>query len=917
METLEAVELVEGNADKTTRIGTTLSPEMRTKLIKFLKGNLDVFAWSHEDMPGISLKVIQHKLNVDPSRKPVQQRRRTFAPERDQAVAEEVTKLLTAGFIQEVYYPEWLANVVLRMVNRMFSQQIGRNMEVYVDDMLVKSKEELTHLDDLEETFATLKKHQMKLNPSKCVFGVASGKFLGFMVSQRGIEANPKKVRAIIDMASPKTVKDVQKLTGRIATLNRFVSRATDKCLPFFKTLKQAFAWTDECEAAFQELKQYLSSPPLLSPSKEGENLYLYLAVSASAVSAALIKEEDKKQLPVYYVSQAFQGAESRYPRIEKIAFALIVASCKLRQYFQSNPILVMTDQPIKKSMSKPEAAGRMVQWAIKLSQFDIEYHPRTAIKAQALADFIAEFTFPDEDSIIDEADKLIIQTDGSSAQKKGGVGAIITTPDREVLKYGVQLKFPATNNETEYEGILTELRLGKALGAKNLLIQSDSKLVIGQIKGEYEAKEERMQKYLKLARQLAQEFDAVEFIQIPRNQNMGADEVSKLASSKEEGTSTDLAMEVQKHPSIEEFATFTIQGADTWMTPIVSFLQDGHLPQNSEEARKIKKRAARFTILNDVLYKRGFSMPYLKYVDEKEAEYILEEVHRGVCGDHAGSKSLVNKVVRTGYFWPTMQADAAEIVRRCDKCQRYGNVQRLPAEKMTTISSPWPFAQWGIDIVGPLPQGKGQVRDSLDDHIRQWKFSSPGHPQANGQTEVTNRMLLKIIKTKLDEAKGVWPEELPSVLWAYRTTARTPTGETPFKLTYGTEAVIPVEVGVTSLRRGTFTEGPNDDELRLNLDCLDEVRDNASSRMTKYQRKMAEYYNKRVKLRRLDIGDLVLRKITAATKNPTQGKLGPTWEGPYRVIHYSRQGSYHLETMDGQKLPRSWNIEHLKKYHE
>ena len=225
------------------------------------------------------------------------------------------------------------------------------------------------------------------------------------------------------------------------------------------------------------------------------------------------------------------------------------------------------------------------------------------------------------------------------------------------------------------------------------MLIQSDSKLVIGQIKGEYEAKKERMQKYLKLARQLTQEFDIVEFVQIPRSQNMGADEVSKLASSKEEGTSTDLAMEVQKHPSIEEFATFTIQSADTWMTPIVSFLQDGHLPQNSEEARKIKKRAARFTILNDVLYKRGFSMPYLKCVDEEEAKYILEEVHRGVCGDHAGSKSLVNKVVRTGYFWPTMQADAAEIIRRCDKCQRYGNVQRLPAEKMTTISSPWPFA--------------------------------------------------------------------------------------------------------------------------------------------------------------------------------------------------------------------------------
>ena len=155
----------------------------------------------------------------------------------------------------------------------MFSKQIGRNMEVYVDDMLVKSREELAHLDDLKETFTTLKQYQMKLNPTKCVFGVVSGKFLDFMVSQRGIEANPEKVQVVINMASPKTVKEVQKLTGRIAALNRFVSRATDKCLPFFKTLKQAFAWINECETAFQELKCYLSNPPLLSPSKQGESL--------------------------------------------------------------------------------------------------------------------------------------------------------------------------------------------------------------------------------------------------------------------------------------------------------------------------------------------------------------------------------------------------------------------------------------------------------------------------------------------------------------------------------------------------------------------------------------------------------------------------------------------------------------------
>ena len=172
-----------------------------------------------------------------------------------------------------------------------------------------------------------------------------------------------------------------------------------------------------------------------------------------------------------------------------------------------------------------------------------------------------------------------------------------------------------------------------------------------------------------------------------------------------------DLAMEVQKHPSIEEVPTFTIQSGSSWMTPIVSFLQDGHLPQDANEARKIRKRVARFTILNDILYKRGFSMPYLKYVDDNEAKYILEEIHKGICGDHAGPRSLVSKVIRIDYLWPTMQVDALELVKKCDKCQQFRNVQRLLMERMTMITSPWPFAQWGIDIIGPLPLGKGQVK--------------------------------------------------------------------------------------------------------------------------------------------------------------------------------------------------------------
>ena len=166
--------------------------------------------------------------------------------------------------------------------------------------------------------------------------------------------------------------------------------------------------------------------------------------------------------------------------------------------------------------------------------------------------------------------------------------------------------------------------------------------------------------------------------------------------------------MEIQKHPNIKEVQTFIIQDGSSWMMPILSFLQDGHPLQDPGEARKIRKRAAQFTILNDVLYKRGSSMSYLKCVDVDEAKYILEEIHVGICGNHAGPRSLVNKAIRTGYFWPTIQGDALELIKKCEKCQRFRNVQRLPTERMTTITSPWPFAQWGIDIIDPLPIGKG-----------------------------------------------------------------------------------------------------------------------------------------------------------------------------------------------------------------
>ena len=175
---------------------------------------------------------------------------------------------------------------------------------------------------------------------------------------------------------------------------------------------------------------------------------------------------------------------------------------------------------------------------------------------------------------------------------------------------------------------------------------------------------------------------------------------------------------------------------------------------------------------------------------------------------------------------------------------------------------------------------------------------------------------MLKIIKTRLEGAKSIWPNELPSVLWAYRTTARRSTGETPFCLAYGNIAVIPTEVGLTSYRVENYDKNENEKAMRLQLDLVDETRAAAEQRLTRYQNLMAKHYNSSVRHRDFQVGDLVLRKVMGATRDSSQGKLGPNWEGPYRIASWQRKGTYHLEALDGKKLQHTWNAEHLRKYY-
>jgi hypothetical protein len=205
-----------------------------------------------------------------------------------------------------------------------FADQLHRNVEAYVDDIVIKTRNSDDLIADLEETFRSVRRFRWKLNPTKCIFGVPSGKFLGFTISNRGIEANPLKIAAITDMEAPTTIKDVQKLTGCMAALNRFISRLGERGLPFFKLLKHQdkFQWMEEAKRALQDLKHHLQSPPVLTAPLPGEDLLLYIAATTHVVNSAIVVERDEEghafgvQRPVYFVSEVLSESKVRYPAV-------------------------------------------------------------------------------------------------------------------------------------------------------------------------------------------------------------------------------------------------------------------------------------------------------------------------------------------------------------------------------------------------------------------------------------------------------------------------------------------------------------------------------------------------------------------------------------------------------------------------
>jgi hypothetical protein len=340
-----------------------------------------------------------------------------------------------------------------RLMRKALGAQMGRNAEAYIDDIIIKTREGHTFIEDLEETFVNLRKLNIKLNPAKCAFGVPSGKLLGFLMSHRGIEANPDKVKVIEEMHPPRNLREMQCLAGCMAALGLFIARSGEKALPFFKLMKRTgkFEWTPEADMAFSELKRYLTSPPVMVAPASREPLLLYIAATPRTASTVLVAERDAKviakekvdppgqgapreeeatappvpqeeppmassptkplsqseapkppeeeppegiikvQKPMYFVSTVLRDAWERYTMQQKLLYTLLITSRKLRHYFQGHPIKVVTDRPLEIILCNPSVTGWVAEWAVELQPFEISFETTKVIKSKALAEFTAE----------------------------------------------------------------------------------------------------------------------------------------------------------------------------------------------------------------------------------------------------------------------------------------------------------------------------------------------------------------------------------------------------------------------------------------------------------------------------------------------------------------------------------------------
>ncbi|XP_048619844.1 uncharacterized protein LOC125590348 [Brassica napus] len=567
------------------------------------------------------------------------------------------------------------------------------------------------------------------------------------------------------------------------------------------------------------------------------------------------------------------------------MALAIITSVRKLRPYFQSHTIEVLSNQPLRTVMQNTNQSRRLTKWAVELSEHDIVYKNRTAAKSQVLADFLIELTPELEQDLVLPSLNWILHVDGSSANKGSGAGVQLQSPIGELIRQSFSFDFPASNNEAEYESLITGLRLSKAVKAKWINAYCDSQLVVSQFLGDYDVRNDRMDAYLNLVKDLTQDFEFFELTKVPRGENVCADTLAALGSKLHYQVKRTIPIHRIEKPSIspptEQLAIAASITTDAmeidegeprvtegqledWRTESIAYLFEGILPTEKWEARQLKRRSAHYVVRDETLHRWTATKVLLRCIFGHETRLVMAETHEGAAVNHSGGRALALKVKSLGFYWPTMNADCESYVKRCDRCQRHASTIHSLTELLHTLTAPYPFMRWGMDIIGPMPSSRQKrfilvltdyftkwveaeayasitdkkvqkfiwkniicrhglpyeivtdngsqfISHNFKDFYDRWRIrlnmSTPRNPQSNGQAESTNKIIIDGLKKRLDLKKGCWADELDGVLWSHRTTPREATKATPFSMAYGVEAMAPAEVIVTSLRRSKMPQ--------------------------------------------------------------------------------------------------------------
>ncbi|XP_073152772.1 uncharacterized protein [Henckelia pumila] len=559
--------------------------------------------------------------------------------------------------------------------------------------------------------------------------------------------------------------------------------------------------------------------------------------------------------------------------------------------------------------MSRPVLSDRLARWYLQLQQFEIIYVPQKAVKGQALADFLADHPipadwelsneFPDEDVLVIEVKPpWKMYFDGASNKERAGAGVIFVTSDGEVFPYSFTLTQNCSNNVAEYQAPILGLEMAVDIKQLHLQVYGDSTL-LGDVEIEH----------------------------VPRKDNKQADALAKLASTISM-PNNEARVPICKNwvvpPLFEDesdeekeddnytIEVFEIKKED-WRQAFVDYLKYEKFPNDPRQRVDIRRRATRFIYYKDTLYRRSFDGVFLRCLGDEETTRAMEEAHSGICESHQSSPKLHFRIKIMGYYWPTMVKDCMDYAQRYYffKWAEAVALKEVKKENVADFIPTHIIYRYGIPRYVITDNGKPFCNTLIDKLCEKFGFkqikSSMYYVSANGLAEAFNKTLCNLLKKIIAKSKKDWHERIGEALWAYRTTYKTPTQATPYALVYGVEVIMPLEQQIPSLRI-TIQEGLTEEEnacLRLEeLEALDEKKLEAQQRLECYQARLSRAFNKKVRSRSFQVGDLVLAvRRPIITTHQTGNKFTSKWDGPYVVKEVYTNGAYRLVAEDGLRI--------------